>query len=144
MDLLDTNILIGAFRRDHPDHSTVKSWLEETLQDGNAITFPPIVEIGFLRIVTHPKVFKMPSGRAEAETFLRVIHRSGYFHEAMWSPRVRSRFQELCRDLNLRGDDMNDALLAATAMEMHARLVSRDQGFSRFKGLRWVDPATIP
>lgn len=144
MDLLDANILISAFRRDHPDHLPVKKWLEQTLQDGDAVTFPPIVEIAFLRIVTHAKVLKNPSTRGEAEKFLHAIRQSGCFHEATWSPRVRAHFHTFCHDLNLRGDDMNDALLAATAVEMRARLVSRDQGFARFKGLQWLDPSAAP
>ena len=60
MDLLDANILIGAFRRDDPDHATLKSWLEETLSNGLTVTFPALVEVAFVRIVTHPRHLPRP------------------------------------------------------------------------------------
>lgn len=138
MDLLDANILVGAFRPDDPDHALLKSWLEETLDEGLSVTFPALVEVAFLRIVTHPNIFKVPSPLEEAVSFLQAIHESGLFQEAPWNPRTRSRWQRWCRELGLRGNDVNDAYLAATAAEARFRLVSRDRGFSRFPGLdRW-------
>lgn len=38
------------------------------------------------------------------------------------------------------GSKMTDAVLAALAVENNAVLVSTDQGFGRFRGLRWSDP----
>lgn len=140
MDLLDANILIGAFRPEDPGHEKVKLWLEETLIQGGAVTFPPLVEVAFLRIVTHPRIFKIPSPLAEAEGFLQAIQQSGLFRESPWTPRVRARWWQWCEDLGLRGDDVNDAFLAATAGEGRCRLVSRDGGFSRFPGLNWWNP----
>ncbi|HEX9942308.1 MAG TPA: TA system VapC family ribonuclease toxin [Thermoanaerobaculia bacterium] len=141
MDLLDANILIGAFRRDDPDHATLKAWLEDTLNSGPAVTFPPLVEVAFLRIVTHPSIFRTPSPLEEAVGFLQAIQESGMFREAHWTLRMRARWWRWCRDLDLHGNDINDAYLAATAAEARCRLVSRDGGFSRFRGLDWWNPS---
>lgn len=141
MDLLDANILIGAFRSDDPDHTLLKVWLEEILNDGLAVTFPALVEIAFLRIVTHPGIFQTPSSLAEAVGFLRSIQESGQFRETPWTPSIRARWWQWCRDLDLKGNDINDAYLAASAAESRCRLVSRDRGFSRFRGLTWWNPA---
>jgi len=141
MDLLDANILIGAFRTDDPEHALLKGWLEETLNEGASVTFPALVEVAFLRIVTHPKIFSAPSPLQEAVEFLQAIHDSGLFQESAWTPRARARWQRWCRDLELCGNDVNDAYLAATAAEARYRLVSRDGGFSRFPGLDWWNPA---
>src|SRR3954467_13542001 len=141
MDLLDANILIGAFRADDPDHPSLKSWLEKSLNDGLAITFPALVEVAFLRIVTHPGIFKIPSPLEEAVGFLETIQRSGLFREAPWNLRIRTRWWDWCRDLDLSGNDVNDAYLAATTAESGFRLVSRDGGFKRFRGLNWWNPA---
>jgi uncharacterized protein len=140
MDLLDANILIGTFRRDDPDHSTLKDWLEGALSSGSTVTFPPLVEVAFLRIVTHPDIFPTPSPSEEAVGFLRVIQESGFFREAQWNQRIRARWWRWCQDLGLKGNDVNDAYLAATAAESHCRLVSRDGGFIRFPGLDWWNP----
>jgi toxin-antitoxin system PIN domain toxin len=142
VDLLDANILIGAFRPDDPDHSALKTWLEEAPNEGRLLTFPHLVEVAFLRIVTHPGIFATPSPREEAVEFLRALTESGQFRETPWTPRVRAQWWRWCRDLDLRGNDVNDAFLAAAAAETRCRLVTRDGGFSRFSGLDWWNPAT--
>ncbi|MDQ2774245.1 MAG: hypothetical protein M3Y57_04855 [Acidobacteriota bacterium] len=40
------------------------------------------------------------------------------------------------------GPLVSDAVLAALAIENGATLASTDQDFSRFSGLRWVNPLT--
>jgi uncharacterized protein len=144
MDLLDANILIGAFRRDDPDHAMLKNWLEETLSGGSTVTFPPLVEVAFLRIVTHPRIFRAPSPFEEAAEFLRLIQGSGLFRETPWTQRIRAQWLRWCQDLGLRGNDVNDAFLAATAAGAQCRLVSRDGGFVRFSGLDWWNPTPNP
>lgn len=140
MDLLDANILVGAFRPDDPDHAALRNWLEEALSQGLLVTFPPLVEVAFLRIVTHPGIFANPSSFEEAMEFLQAFHESGQFRETPWTLRMRAQWWRWCRDLGLRGNDVNDAFLAATAAEARCRLVTRDGGFSRFPGLDWWDP----
>jgi toxin-antitoxin system PIN domain toxin len=140
MDLLDANILIGAFRSDDPAHATLKSWLEETLALGGQITFPPLVEVAFLRIVTHPRIFRVPTPFQEAVEFLRAIQESGAFRETPWTSGMRSQWWRWCQSLSLSGNDVNDAYLAASAAGAGCRLVSLDGGFKRFPGLDWWSP----
>ena len=141
MDLLDANILIGAFRRDHPEHTFLKGWLEGVLNQGLTVTFPSLVEVAFLRIVTHPDIYKVPSPLEEAVGFLREIQESGGFRETPWTRGMRSQWLRWCESLNLRGNDVNDAYLAASAFGAGCRLVTRDGGFKRFPGLDWWNPA---
>lgn len=143
MVLLDANILIGAFRPDDPDHAILKAWLEEELNEGRSVTFPALVEVAFLRIVTHPRIFQAPSSLEEALDFLQTIQESGQFRETQWTLRMRGRWWQWCRELHLEGNDVNDAYIAATAAESRCRLVSRDEGFSRFRGLDWWNPAPV-
>jgi len=75
----------------------------------------------------------------------------GFWNEDLWRhSRVRrlaatsshnKPFVRLITDLDLRGNDVNDAWLAALAIDHRATLVSTDNGFSRFPGLKWLDPA---
>ena len=51
---------------------------------------------------------------------------------------------DLCAKLKLRGNDINDAFLAALSMEYGATLVTADRGFSRFSGVRVVNPLQEP
>src|SRR3954468_24275209 len=143
MDLLDANILIGAFRSDDPDHALLRNWLEGTLNQGMGVTFPPLVEVAFLRIVTHPKIFRVPSPLEEAVQFLRVIQESGLFRETPWTQGMRSQWRRWCQSLGLHGNDVNDAYLAASAAGAGCRLVTRDGGFKRFPGLDGWNPVTF-
>lgn len=140
MDLLDANVLIGAFRPDDPDHAVLKGWLEKTLSAGLAVTFPALVEVAFVRIVTHPKIFRVPSPLKEAVEFLHVIHESGVFQQTPWTSNARVQWQRWCGDLGLHGNDVNDVYLAALSADARCRLVTRDKGFSRFPGLDWWNP----
>jgi toxin-antitoxin system PIN domain toxin len=119
----------------------LKGWLEEALHQGLLLTFPPLVEVAFLRIVTHPGIFATPSSLEQAVGFLRVIQESGQFREIPWTNRMRGQWRRWCRDLALRGNGVNDAFLAAIAAEARCRLISRDGGFNRFPGLDWWNPA---
>ena len=48
-----------------------------------------------------------------------------------------ARFAELCRHLQLRGNLVPDAYLAALALEQGAELITFDRGFGRYPRLRW-------
>lgn len=61
MLLIDVNVLVHAFREDSPDHTAIRAWLMEVLESGRPLGIADLVLSGFLRIATHPKVFKPPS-----------------------------------------------------------------------------------
>ena len=140
MILPDVNVLIYAHREDAPEHERYAGWLQGLTASDEPFGLSDVVLAGFLRIVTHPKIFSVPSAFEEAVGFLQTIHESGLFQEAPWTPRVRARWQHWCRELGLHGNDVNDAYIAAIAAEARCRLVTRDGGFSRFPGLDWWNP----
>jgi len=136
VELLDNNVLISAFRSDLEHHVVAKSWLEDALNSGVALRHFPTVEVGFLRVVTHPKVFNPPSTMAEASGFLRVLCEAPNVEIVPWTPSCRGRLLALCSELSLSGNDCNDALLAAVALEKGLRMVTFDRGFQRFPDLK--------
>jgi toxin-antitoxin system PIN domain toxin len=136
MDLPDNNVLINAIRSESKHHHIAKSWLEEALNQGRPVRLFPTVESGFLRVVTHPKIFSNPTPFEEAWLFLQTICSAPSVEIAAWSQDVRNRWAQLCLDLNLSGNDCNDAMLAAMAIEKGYRLATFDRGFRRFPGLR--------
>ena len=135
MDLLDNNLLINAFRRDAKHHAAARRWLRDALDRGSSIRLFPTVEAGFLRVVTHPKIFEPPTPMNEAWNFLGVLCSSPQVEISAWTRRVRARWGRLCVDLGLCGNDCNDAMLAALALEKNLRLVTFDQSFKRFPDL---------
>lgn len=49
-------------------------------------------------------------------------------------------FERLATSINAAGNDIQDAYLAAYALENNATWLSADRGFARFRELRWEHP----
>lgn len=142
MDLPDINILVATFRPDVEHHTPAKAWLEGCLNACGALRLAPMVEAGFVRIVTHPRIFDPPSLMADAREFLQVLGSAPSVETVSWTPAIRERWLFLCMELGLAGNDCNDAMLAAIALERGLRLVSFNRGFSRFPQLRHWNPSS--
>lgn len=136
MNLLDNNVLISAFRPELEHHQTAKSWLEDALNAGETLKLFPTVEVGFLRVVTNGRIFDQPSAFEEAWEFLSTLSSAPSAGIIHWSSEARTLLAELCLEIDLKGNDCNDALLAAVAIERRLSLVTFDKGFRRFPKLR--------
>lgn len=136
MDLVDVNVLVGAFRADSDLHHASRGWLDSALVDAVPVTILPEVAIGYLRVVTNPRVWVEASHSAQALEVLDELCRSPSVAVAE-APATRwRRFIALLAAHDVRGNDLHDALLAAAAIELGATLVTFDRGFTRFDGLR--------
>ena len=72
----DVNILVAASRQDHPHHTSALAWLEQAIansESGPALALLPMVATGFLRLVTHPRVFVTPTPLEDAQAFLDAV-----------------------------------------------------------------------
>ena len=144
MFLLDANVLIYAFRRDSPFHSPCYAWLRGALAGAEPVATTGLVELAFLRITTLPSLGRAAAAPSDAFAFLRALRREpmavrvepGQDHDGILS--------RLCERLRLRGNDINDAYLAALAFEHGATLVTADQDFARFPELPLIDPLAAP
>ena len=140
MILPDVNIFVYAHRKDVPEHGRYSGWLEAMLNGAAAFGVSDLVLSGFLRIVTHPKVFSDPTPRDIAEAFVdgvrgrpnAVVVRPGDRHWGI--------FLDLCRRSGARGNLVPDAYLAAMAVESGCEWVTTDRDFARFPGLNWRTP----
>ena len=127
----DVNVLVAASRQDHPHYVPARYWLEAALDaDVRPLTILPMVASGFLRLVTHPKVFVEPTPIEAAQAFLRAV---------LDSPGVAllplgdewPLFEHLCARHGLSGNAIPDAWIAAAAQSHHVHLVTFDKGFRR-------------
>lgn len=73
MILPDVNVLIYAHREESPNHEGYRAWLEELLGSGEPYGIADIVLSGFLRIVTHPKIFDPPTPLETALSFVQAL-----------------------------------------------------------------------
>ncbi len=136
----DVNVLVAASRKDHPHHAAAVGWLQGALADcarGAAFSIFPMVASGVVRLVTHPRVFRVPTPTPEALAFVQaVLDAPGVEHSpigAEWD-----HFADLCRAHDLRGNAVPDAWIAAAVQHHREHLVTFDRGFRRL-----LDPADL-
>jgi toxin-antitoxin system PIN domain toxin len=136
MLLPDINVLLAGFRADHVHHDIARAFLEDARAGGDAMGLSDIALAGVVRLATNSRVFVRPDPTAAVLDYVEALLdapgelvRTGPSH---WT-----RFSELCREYQLRGNAVPDAYLAAVALEQRAELITFDRGFGRFRRLRW-------
>lgn len=140
MKLPDVNLFLYAYDSHSPQQAAAQKWVEETLRGTETVALAWAVLVGFIRLSTKPAVFAQP---------LQVETAIGFVEQWLAQPAVTvvhptDRHAAVLRDLlaplGAAGNLTSDAHLAALAIEHGATLCSCDNDFSRFAGLRWVDP----
>ena len=140
MRCVDVNVLVNAHRGDAPDHADWRDWLDEARVASEPLGVPSLVLSGFLRVVTHPKVFLAPTPISEALTFATTLRSSPSVVDLVPGDRHWSIFTDLCRTVGARGNVVPDAYVAAIAIEQGATWITADRGFARFPALRVDHP----
>lgn len=142
MVLPDVNVLVYAFRREAENHEHYAAWLAGLVAGVDELALHDHALIGFVRIVTNPRVVPTPAPTALALEFVARLRAA---RRARWLPTGTaswSRLEELAeRDRGITGNLVPDAHLAAVALAHGCRLATADRGFARFPGLDWFDPA---
>jgi toxin-antitoxin system PIN domain toxin len=138
--LLDVNVVLAAYRDDHPHFEPARAWLEEALITRSPFSVTDLVAGAFLRLVTNSRIFSTPTPSAQAFAYLHAL-RGQPAHVLLGpGPAHLELLEGLCRDADVTGDLVPDAQLAAIAIEHACELVSFDRDFARFADLRWVRP----
>ena len=140
MILPDVNILVYAHRSDAPNHDQFREWLEAVLRSDSTFGIVDLVLSGFIRIVTHPRIFKEPSPLPDALAFAAEIRDRPNCAVVTPGRRHWDIFLRLCGQCSVRGNLVPDAFLAAIAIEGGFEWVTTDRDFSRFEGLRLRHP----
>jgi toxin-antitoxin system PIN domain toxin len=134
--LPDVNVLLAGYRADHLHHRLARRFLDEARTGTRPIALSDFALASVVRLATNPRVFVNPD---PVEGVLEYV-------EALLEPPAQllqpggthwTSFAELCRHLQLRGNLVPDAYLAAVALEQRAELVTFDRGFGRYPRLRW-------
>jgi uncharacterized protein len=138
--LLDANVLLYSVDRSSAHHARCAQWIEEAFNGPHRIALPWQTVGAFLRIATHPRVFSRPLSSDTAWT----ITEKWLAAPNCWIPEASERtariLGSLIKDLDIRGNLVTDAQLAALAIEHGVPVVSIDSDFARFGAVRWVNP----
>lgn len=140
MILMDVNVLVYAHREDVKDHLAYREWLERVINSNTKYGYSELVLSGFLRVVTHSKVFEKPSSLKQAVTFANQIKTANQAVCIAPGSKHWSLFLQCAESIAAQGNEIPDAYHAALAMEWDCQWITTDKGFQRFKGLRVKHP----
>jgi len=136
----DANIILYAYNEDAPQHSAAKKWLEEQLSLPVSFGLSWQVITAFLRISTNSRAFPQPFDLQEA---IEIVD------EWIALPNIEiitptenhwTIFQTLIIGGQTKAAMIMDAHLAALAIEHGATLATTDSDFSKFSGLKIINP----
>lgn len=140
MILADVNVFVHAHRSGSPDHDRYAAWLDEQRRSPAAFGVSELVLSGFVRVVTHPRVFDPPTSVDVALTFADAIRTQPNAVPVVPGRRHWMIFAELCRTAGAKGNLVPDAYLAALAIESGSTWMTADRDYARFPGLKWRHP----
>jgi toxin-antitoxin system PIN domain toxin len=99
--------------------------------------------IGFLRISTSPRFYPRPTSAESSLSFLHAVLTAPVVINGEPDQRHLDRVATLLAATGTGGNLVNDAHLGALALQYDATVVSFDNDFSRFPGVRWEQPQAI-
>jgi len=138
--LVDANLLVYAHVKGTTEHERAREWLDGKLNGPAPVGLPWASLLGFLRLVTNPRIFDRPTTVADAWNQVKAWLDC----ETAWIPEAGARHADRLGELlavpGVRGNLVPDAHLAALAIEHGLMLCSTDGDFARFPGLRWENP----
>jgi toxin-antitoxin system PIN domain toxin len=138
--LADVHIYLYALRRDSTQHAEYKEWLEERLSGTEPFGVSELVLASFVRIATNHRVFREPTPPEAALDFCDAVLDAPAAVPVRAGARHWPIFVDLSRTTRARANIVPDAYLAALAIEHGTTLVTLDQAFARFPGLRIATP----
>ena len=141
MKLVDANVLLYAVNQDADRHEVSRRWLDGALSGQDTVAFAWVALLAFVRLVTKEGLFSAPltpdAAMDRVDAWLAAAP-AVVLEPTLEHPRV---VRELLRPLGVGGNLVNDAHLAALAIEHRCTIVSFDHDFDRFPGVRRVAPS---
>lgn len=143
MRVVDANVLLYAVNADTQHHAPSRRWLDHALAGNDTVGFTWLALTAFLRITTKVGLFPQP-----------LLPEQALHQVAAWLDAPGARVLEptpqhigvlgrLLGAVGTGGNLVNDAHLAAIAVEHRAEVVTFDSDFGRFPGVRWCRPDTL-
>lgn len=140
MKVVDANVLLAAVNEDAVNHQAARAWMEEALEGPEPVGFGWAVLLAFLRLSTRRDLFGRPLSVHDAGGVLEAWLAAPPAVVLHPTARHLQVLRGLLEPLGTAGNLVNDAHLAALAVEHGGEIVSFDSDFSRFPGVRWGAP----
>lgn len=145
MKAIDTNVLVYSEVVTSAFHEPARALITRLAEGGEpwAIPWPCVYE--FLRVVTHPRVYRPPMPLELARRDLGAILGSPSVVLLGPTDRHRAVLDALLDASGVTGNLLFDAQIAALCIEHGvSELLSGDRDFAIFRSLRWTNPFARP
>ena len=136
----DVNLLIYAHNDGVPLYTRARHWWEGLLNGTEPIGVPLVVAVGFIRLSTLPQVLSVPFSPDRAVDTVEEWFRLRHVSPVEPGPEHLTLMRRALAATGSGGNLVNDAHVAALAIEHQAEVHSNDADFGRFPGLRWRNP----
>lgn len=140
MKLVDTNVLLYAVNTDARHHGRSRRWLDSALSGEATVALAWIALLGFVRLSTKTGLFPTPLTTAQAFSRIDAWLQNPVSVVVQPTPDHARILNGLLESTGTGGNLVNDAHLAALAIEHKCEVVSFDNDFDRFEGVRWERP----
>jgi len=140
MIIPDVNLLVYAYNTDVPQHGKAREWWRQAMDSAEPVGLPWMVSLGFLRLMTNPRVLARPLTAEEALERVRSWLARRQVQVVHPGPRHLDILAGFAVRQVLSTAVTTDAHIAAIALELGAEVRSNDGDFGRFPGLRWRNP----
>lgn len=141
MKLVDVNVLLYARNEAAEHHQASVRWLDNALNGREPVGLPWVSTLGFLRLSTRIGIFPRPLGVDEAVALVRSWRDAPAATSVEPTSRHLDVLAGILAEVGAGGNLVSDAHLAALAVEHHATVVTFDNDFDRFPGVRWERPS---
>lgn len=141
MKLVDANVLLYSVNSASAQHDEARGWLDAALSGAATVCLAWVPLLAFLRLSTRDGVFERPLTVEQAST--QIGDWLAAPSARLVNPTVRHAelVTTLLRSVGTGGNLVNDAHLAALAIEHRTQIVTYDADFARFSGVRWARPS---
>ncbi len=144
MFVVDTNVLVYAADSRAVEHDRCRALLEHWRHQPAAWYLTWGICYEFLRIVTHPRVFRHPWSADQAWRFLAGVQAAPALSILVPTDRHASVLQEVITSIPALGGNIMHDVETAVLMREHGirRICTRDTDFYRFPFVEPLDPLT--
>lgn len=142
MVVIDTNVLVDAANPESEFHKPCRLGLERHRESASPWYVSWNICYEFLRVCTHPRIFRRPWTLTQAWRFLELLLDAPSAGVLLPTARHTALLTEIVAELpHLRGNILHDAHTAVLMREHGIKQIyTRDSDFHRFPFLTVIDP----